>query len=157
MSGTLPVVPAARDAHELHDAHDVHALAEMQPGVVPEAGEAFHSKKFLAVRDWLSQLNGYDLRLWSYTHDCSRLSLRATDCIAKRPSALLVFHDVSYIELPLRTGKIRAREANEKEIERVQIAMGRNFQASNVVAFAATNRRVFLLEYGFVQWLKQQV
>jgi len=115
---------------------------------------AMMARSFHAVRDWLGQLNGYELHLHGYTHDCSRLTLRATDCIAKRPDALLVFHDVSYIEMPLKTGKIRAREADEVEFARVQTAMGRNFLASNVVAFMGTDKRVFLVEYGFLQWLK---
>lgn len=119
-----------------------HAQVEIAPAT-------FH-----AVRDWLAQLNGYELFLHGYTHDCSRLTLKARDCIAKRPDALLIFHDVSYVEMPLKTGKIRAREANKEEIARVQTAMGRGFLASNVVAFCGTERRVFLVEYGFLQWLK---
>lgn len=117
--------------------------------------ESNRAQTFNAVRDWMAQLNGYELHLHHYIHDCSRLTLRATDCIAKRPDSLLVFHDVSYVEMPLKTGKVRAREATEEEFARVQHSMGRNFLASNVVAFVGTDRRVFLIEYGFVQWLKQ--
>ncbi len=106
------------------------------------------------VHEWMAQINGYELSLHHYTHDCSRLTLKAVDTIARRPDALLVFHDVSYLELPLRTGKVRAREATPEEFARVQASMGRNFLASNVAAFTGTDKRVFLVEYGFVQWLK---
>jgi|GEM_PF-3976086 len=105
--------------------------------------------------DWVSRLNGYSLRLWRYTHQCSCLTLKCQDRIAKRPPFLLVLHDVSYVDMPLNTGKIRARPANAEELERVRHAMGRNFKPSNVVAFCGTEKRVFLVEYGYVQWLNE--
>ena len=109
----------------------------------------------LHVEDWTEQLKGYGMRLWAYTHECSRLTLRGTDHIARRPVLDIVFHDVSYIELPLVTGHIRAREATMAEQEQVQRALGPNFPISNVVALCATNKRVFLVEYGYVQCLVQ--
>lgn len=118
-----------------------------------DATSGMHKRAPTSMLDWIAQLNGYELRLWGYTHECSRLTLKATDTIAKRPTALLVLHDVSYIEMPLITGKIRAREATEAEMDRVQKALGSNFLASNVVALCATGKRTFLVEYGFAQWL----
>lgn len=113
----------------------------------------YYSRRLSTSLDWISQLNGYELRLWAYTHECSRLTLRATDTIAKRPAALLILHDVSYIEMPLLTGKVRAREATDAEVERVRAALGPNFLPSNVLAICATGKRTFLVEYGFTQWL----
>lgn len=103
--------------------------------------------------DWIGKLNGYEFRLWNYMHSCSRLTLKADDCIARRPSGLLVFHDVTYIEMPLSTGKVKIREANNEEYARVRERIGANVQASTVLALQATGHRVFLIEFGFAQWL----
>ncbi|MCA8940567.1 MAG: hypothetical protein KDB07_12195 [Planctomycetes bacterium] len=103
--------------------------------------------------DWVEKLNGYEFRLLSFLHACSRLSLRADDCIARRPSGQLVFHDVTYIEMPLTTGKVKLREATPDEYEKVRAALGGRVRPSNVIAFQATGKRVFLIEFGFAQWL----
>ena len=113
----------------------------------------YFTQKVVLVDDWMTQLNGYDLRLWHYEHECSRLTLKAIDRIAKRSEILIVFHDVSYIEMPLHTGKVKVRDALKEERGRVQHAMGNNFNASNVIALCATEKRVFLIEYGYMQLL----
>ena len=113
----------------------------------------YYTRKIVEVDDWSSGLNGYSLRLWDYSRECSRLTIRAEDWVAGRPHIMLVFHDVSYLEFPVMTGKVRAREATKEEVERVAKAMGSNYTPSNVVAICASEKRVFLVEYGYVQML----
>ncbi|NUQ35634.1 MAG: hypothetical protein HUU29_11930 [Planctomycetaceae bacterium] len=111
------------------------------------------AKVSAVVEEWIDQLKGYDITLVNYTRDCSRLTLKATDCIARRQDITLVFHDVSYIELPLKAHNIRARVATTEEREHVQSAVGPNFRLSSVVAFENRAGHVYLVEYGYLQWL----
>ncbi|MCK6438697.1 MAG: hypothetical protein L6Q71_00670 [Planctomycetes bacterium] len=85
------------------------------------------AKVSAVVEEWIDQLKGYDITL--------------------------VFHDVSYIELPLKAHNIRARVATTEEREHVQSAVGPNFRLSSVVAFENRAGHVYLVEYGYLQWL----
>ncbi len=125
-----------------------------------ERCESKVSKKSLSQREdelpdepWMEAIGGFELRLWGYDAKCSRLTLQGKDRIAKRKDCLLVFHDVSYIEMPLRTGSLRARRANREEYQRVVKAVGQNYTPCNIVALCASQKRIFLIEYGYVQWL----
>lgn len=130
---------------------------EKAPAQKKRSGKA-RRRKWLGMaeefgeEEWLRQIKGYDIQLQAYTRDCSRLTLRAQDCIAQRPGLNIVFHDVSYIELPLKAHNVRARKASEEELTRVKKALGENFRVSSVVAFESRGE-VFLVEYGFAQIL----
>lgn len=120
-----------------------------------DSGRTHVVERQTAIADeWADVLRGYDVSLWRYTHECSRLTLRAVDCIAQRPSLHLVFHDVGYLELPMKAHNVKARVANETEREIVLTALGNNYRLGNVVALCASGGRIFLLEYGYVQCLQ---